>query len=79
VASPLLDDEGVKHGLAGSASPVGLKGIKIVADDTAIAAHNLVAGANKHDVHYRNVNHGRDWQADIVTDISLARRQQAAR
>ncbi len=75
VALALLDDEGVKkHGLvAGSASPVGLKGIKIVADDTAIAAHNLVAGANKHDVHYRNVNHGRDWQADIVTDISLAR------
>ncbi|MBI5284118.1 MAG: proline--tRNA ligase [Chloroflexi bacterium] len=75
VALALLDDEGVKkHGLvAGSASPVGLRGIKIVADDTAIAAHNLVAGANKHDVHYRNVNHGRDWQADIVTDISLAR------
>jgi prolyl-tRNA synthetase len=71
----LLDDEGVrKHGLvAGSASPVGQSGFTIVADDTAIASANLVAGANKHDVHYRNVNHGRDWKADIVTDISLAR------
>jgi prolyl-tRNA synthetase len=70
----LLDDQGVrKHGLvAGSASPVGLTGIKIVADDTALSAANLVAGANKPDVHYRNVNHGRDWTADIVTDISLA-------
>ncbi|MEK7693018.1 MAG: proline--tRNA ligase [Chloroflexota bacterium] len=70
----LLDDEGVrKHGLvAGSASPVGLKGIKIVADDTALTSYNLVAGANKPDVHYKNVNHGRDWAADIVTDISLA-------
>ena len=70
----LLDDEGVrKHGLvAGSASPVGLKGIKIVADDTALSSANLVAGANKPDVHYLNVNHGRDWTADIVTDISLA-------
>jgi prolyl-tRNA synthetase len=71
----LLDDAGVKkHGLvAGSASPVGLKNVKVVADDTAIASHNLVAGANKPDVHYRNVNHGRDWNADIVTDISRAR------
>jgi prolyl-tRNA synthetase len=71
----LLDDEGVrKHGLvAGSASPVGLQGIKIVADDTVLTSHNLVAGANKPDVHYRNVNHGRDWNADVVTDISLAR------
>ena len=70
----LLDDEGVrKHGLvAGSASPVGLKGIRIVADDTALSSANLVAGANKPDVHYLNVNHGRDWAADIVTDISLA-------
>ena len=70
----LLDDDGVrKHGLvAGSASPVGLKGIKIVADDTVLNSHNLVAGANKPDIHYKNVNHGRDWTADIVTDISRA-------
>jgi prolyl-tRNA synthetase len=70
----LLDDAGVrKHNLvAGSASPVGLKGIKIVADDTVLNSHNLVAGANKPDVHLRNVNHGRDWTADIITNISLA-------
>jgi len=71
----LLDDDGVRrHGLvAGSASPVGLAGIRIIADDSALNSHNLVAGANKPDVHYRNVNHGRDWTADVVTDISLAR------
>ena len=70
----LLDDDGVrKHNLvAGSASPVGLTGIKIVADDTVLSSPNLVAGANKPDVHLRNVNHERDWHADIVTDISLA-------
>jgi prolyl-tRNA synthetase len=69
----LLDAQGVrKHNLvAGSASPVGLQDIKIVADDTAQDA-NLVAGANKADVHYRNVNHGRDWNADIITNIALA-------
>jgi prolyl-tRNA synthetase len=71
----LLDDDGVrKHGLvAGSASPVGLSGVKVVADETALSSHNLVAGANKADTHYKNVNYERDWRADIVTDISLAR------
>ncbi len=75
VEMALLDEEGVKkHGLvAGSASPVGLKGIKIVADDSVLTSPNLVAGANKPDVHFRNVNHGRDWTADVVADISLAR------
>jgi prolyl-tRNA synthetase len=38
-----------------------------------LSSHNLVAGANKADTHYRNVNYERDWRADIVTDISLAR------
>jgi prolyl-tRNA synthetase len=32
-----------------------------------------VAGANKADVHLRHVNYERDWQADIVADIALAR------
>jgi prolyl-tRNA synthetase len=75
VEMSLLDDEGVrKHGLvAGSASPVGMRGIRIVADDSVLNSHNLVAGANKPDVHFRNVNHGRDWQADVIADISLAR------
>jgi prolyl-tRNA synthetase len=69
-----LDEAGVrKHGLvAGSASPVGLSGMRVVADDTARSS-NLVAGANKPGVHYRNVNYERDWKADVVTDISLAR------
>ncbi len=75
VEMALLDDDGVKkHGLvAGSASPVGLTGIKIVADDSVLNSHNLVAGANKPDVHFRNVNHRRDWTADVIADISLAR------
>jgi prolyl-tRNA synthetase len=71
----LLDDEAVRrHGLvAGSASPVGLSGVRVVADDSVPASRNLVAGANKPDTHLRNVNYGRDWTADVVTDISLAR------
>jgi prolyl-tRNA synthetase len=34
---------------------------------------NLVAGANKPDTHLLNVNYGRDWQADIVADVALAK------
>jgi prolyl-tRNA synthetase len=70
----LMTDEEVRAAnlVAGSASPVGLQGITIVADDSVPYSPNLVAGANKPDVHYRNVNHGRDWQAGIIADISLA-------
>jgi len=57
----------------GSASAIGLKGIAIVADDLLPREVNLVAGANKPDAHFLNVNYGRDWQADIVADIALAK------
>lgn len=63
--------------VAGSASAVGLTGIKIVADTSAVEAANLVAGANEDGFHFLNTNHGRDWQADVVADIALARRGDA--
>jgi prolyl-tRNA synthetase len=56
----------------GSAGAVGLKGVRIVADDLLPNEVNLVAGANKPDAHLLNVNYGRDWQADAVADIALA-------
>jgi prolyl-tRNA synthetase len=57
----------------GFASPVGIaEGVMVVADDSA-RTPNLVAGANKTDYHYTNANLDRDWKADIVTDIALAR------
>ncbi len=59
--------------VAGSASAVGLKGMPIIADESAVEAPNLVAGANEPDAHYLNVNHGRDWQSDRVANIALAR------
>jgi len=67
------DEVRAAHLVAGSASPVGLKSITIVADDSVPDSPNLVAGANQTDVHYRNVNLGRDWQANVVGDIALAR------
>ncbi|MDO8613674.1 MAG: proline--tRNA ligase [Dehalococcoidia bacterium] len=56
----------------GSAGAVGLKGVRIVADDLLPNEVNLVAGANKPDAHLLNVNYGRDWQADDIADIALA-------
>ncbi|MFH1662301.1 MAG: proline--tRNA ligase, partial [Chloroflexota bacterium] len=68
------EGEAIKAGIvAGSASPIGLKNIKIVADESVASVTNFVAGANKADTHIRNVNYPRDFKADIVTDISLAR------
>jgi prolyl-tRNA synthetase len=59
--------------VAGAASPVDLKGFKIIADDSVTMASNLVAGGNKPDTHIKNVNYPRDFQADIVEDIAAAR------
>jgi prolyl-tRNA synthetase len=70
-----MDDQMVRAAglVAGSASAVGLTGIKVVADESAVEAVNLVAGANEHDYHLINTNHGRDWTADLVGQIALAK------
>ncbi|MFC1906383.1 proline--tRNA ligase [Chloroflexota bacterium] len=59
--------------VAGSASPIGITGINIIADDSVTSGANFIAGANKPDTHFRNVNYPRDFRADLVADISLAR------
>ena len=59
--------------VAGYASPIGVKGVPVIVDDSIVGAANLVAGANREGYHYRNVNYPRDFQADIVADIALAR------
>jgi len=58
--------------VAGSASPVGIKGIKIVADDSITLGSNLIAGANKPDTHLKNVNYPRDFKVDLIADIAMA-------
>jgi prolyl-tRNA synthetase len=58
--------------VAGSASPVGLSGIRIVADESITSGANFVAGANRADTHFRNVNYPRDFKADLVADIATA-------
>jgi len=56
----------------GYASPVGLQGVYVVADDSIPLARNLVAGANREGYHLRHVNYGRDFTAQLVTDIAMA-------
>ncbi len=68
------DAELQRYGLvAGYASPIDVKGVTVVVDDSVASTTNLVAGANKPGYHLKNMNYPRDFRADLVTDISLAR------
>jgi len=58
--------------VAGSASPIGMEGIKVIADDSITMGANFVAGANKPDTHLKNVNYPRDFQVDLMADIAIA-------
>jgi prolyl-tRNA synthetase len=56
----------------GYASPIGAHDTVVVLDELAARSPNLVAGANKHGYHLLNANHGRDFTADLVVDITNA-------
>jgi prolyl-tRNA synthetase len=59
--------------VAGSASALGLSGVKTLADDSIMLGTNFVAGANKPDYHIENVNYPRDFRVDLMLDIATAR------
>lgn len=59
--------------VAGYASPVGLRDVFVLADQSIVAAGPLVAGANRAGFHLRNVVHGRDWQATAIADLATVR------
>jgi prolyl-tRNA synthetase len=53
------------HGAnVGSLGPVGLRGVKILADRGLEGRRNLITGANRDDYHLRNVTPGRDFSAE---------------
>jgi prolyl-tRNA synthetase len=56
----------------GYGSPVGLKGVVVVADDLIAASPNLVGGANRPGYHVLNTNCGRDYQPTHIADIAVA-------
>ena len=55
--------------VGGFTGPIGLHDCTIVVDSELPGLKNLCAGANEEDHHYINVNYGRDYKGDIVTDI----------
>jgi prolyl-tRNA synthetase len=57
----------------GFAGPIGLGGIKIVADRALALAKNVVVGANELDYHYANANPLRDFVWDMEGDIVKAK------
>ncbi len=74
------DQEVAAAGLvAGSASAIGISGIKRVGDLSIVGGSNFVVGANKPDTHLRGANYPRDFQVDILTDIASAQPGQLCR
>lgn len=70
---PATEEEIIAVGaVPGYASPVGLKNTLVVVDDLIPQSPNLVAGANEEGFHLLNTNYGRDYQADIIADITAA-------
>ncbi|MCX6622346.1 MAG: proline--tRNA ligase [Acidobacteria bacterium] len=49
---------------AGSLGPLGVKNMRVVADEALRGRKNMIAGANKNDYHLRNVTPGEDFQAE---------------
>lgn len=70
---PATDEEIRAVGaVPGYASPIAVKDTLVVVDDLIPDSPNLVAGANEEGYHLKNVNIGRDFEADVVADIALA-------
>ena len=55
----------------GFAGPVGLSGLRVVADETVRNMSNFATGANKEDAHYTGVNWGRDAELSEFADLLL--------
>src|SRR5690606_4287371 len=54
-----------------------LKNALIIVDDLIPQSQNLAAGANEIGYHFINTNYGRDYQAEIVEDLVLAKANDA--
>jgi prolyl-tRNA synthetase len=65
--------EQVTGGAMGFSGPVGLKGVRIIADPEVMRMSVAATGANRGDYHLVGVVPGRDFAADIVADIRKAR------
>ena len=57
--------------VGGFTGPCGLHDCTVVVDSELVGLKNLCAGANETDHHLVNVNYGRDYEGDIVTDLKV--------
>jgi len=57
--------------VGGFTGPIGLHDCTVVVDSELTGLRNLCTGACKVDTHLLNVNYGRDYTGDIVTDLKL--------
>lgn len=57
----------------GFAGPIGLKGVRVIADHAVKTARNAVVGGNQADTHYVDVNWDRDFQVEQFADLRNAR------
>ncbi len=57
----------------GFAGPIGLKRVRIVADQAVRALRNFVVGANRSDTHYIDANWDRDFIVEQFADLRNAR------
>ena len=70
----MADDETIeKYTQAGYTGPIGLEGVRIIIDESLTKINNQVVGANKAGYHYINANYGRDFEAEIAEDLTLAK------
>jgi prolyl-tRNA synthetase len=50
---------------AGSLGPIGVKGMRLIADSALENRRNMIAGANRDDYHLRNVTPGKDFKVEF--------------
>lgn len=65
------DVESLSGAHFGSLGPIGLKGVKIIADREVEVVKNAIIGANEDGFHYRNANLGRDFEVDEFVDLRV--------
>ncbi len=72
----MADEETVKRvtvAEVGFAGPIGLdKSVRLIVDQRITTMKNFIVGANQTDYHIKNVNYGRDFEGEVVTDLLMA-------
>jgi prolyl-tRNA synthetase len=71
LATPAVIEK-VTGAAVGFAGPVGLSGVRVIADQAVTVMHNAVTGANKTDYHLTGVNRGRDFNITESTHLRFA-------